>query len=242
MIKNRNIAADANIDISKLNLVDGRRTFWEDFDDSGIAGTDFYGLQTKWSTEAHTDFTSQDGSTIKLGTKQNNAGIMLATTSTWTGSREPMIEVRFTTPANITGMDFQIGFAEKAAVSGGVADVYGGKDWGYLEFSTGGAGGSTSNKFVLRTRTEGSAAATVTNLNLKDVAASTTYVVSVKITADGGLVANVGDNGTFTADTGSVPSGNTDWQAFVRVGSRAAPGQATADLAVDTIKVSEARS
>ena len=239
MIKNRNIAADAKIDVSKLNLVDGRRTFWEDFDDSGIPGTDFYGFQTK--TGGSVVHVSQDASTMKLGTTANNSGVMLATTSTWTGSREPTLEVRFTTPADISGMDFQIGFAEQTAVSGGVADVYGGKDWGYLEFSTGGAGGSTSNKFALRTRTAGSAAATVTSDNLKDVAASTRYVVSVKITADGGIVAKVGE-GVFTANTNSVPSGNTDWQAFVRVGSRAAPGTTTADLLVDTFKLSEARS
>ena len=32
-IKNLNVAKNADIDLSKLNLLDGKRAFWEDFDE-----------------------------------------------------------------------------------------------------------------------------------------------------------------------------------------------------------------
>ena len=69
-ITNRNIAADANIDLSKINLAGGRRAMWEDFDEtpSSTNIADLYGF------DAHLS-----GGTALVSNTVNSCGALLTT-------------------------------------------------------------------------------------------------------------------------------------------------------------------
>ena len=245
MIKNRNIAAEANIDLSKRSLVDGRRTFWEDFDDYDGSGTDadnIYGLGKAGTGTAATNQSSF--LLLEVQTEGNVEQVFME--STWTGAAEPRLEVRFKTGPSLANTSFQIGWAENVAITGGANDCIGNKDWAYLELSTGNGaavsnGADTSGKFVLRSRTAGdSASGTVTNTNVADVAVDTTYSVSVQILSGGGVLAKVGKDVLKTASA-VVPTGNTDWRPFLRIRKDADSGSGDRVLLIDTMKVSEDR-
>jgi hypothetical protein len=241
-IKNRNIAADANIDFSKINLTSGKRTFHEDFDEkAGVSADAFYGFDVK--TAGSPTHVSLVNSHMELATDGNNEVVMMYQASTWTGAREPEMACRIQTFSAITNVNFQIGWAEATAISGGVADVLGDKDWAYLEFGAGAgsSNGTTGGDFVLNSKTAGVTAVTTLADDAVEVAASTIYNCSVKITATGGIVAKVGD--TTIRKSGAVPSGNTDWQPFIRVAmDPGATAHYVQKLNVDTFFVTEDRS
>lgn len=245
-IKNRNIAADANIDLSKINLTSGKRTFYEDFDDydqidgAGIDLDAIYGFDYKKGGTA-THATTMD-SHMSLALGANNSVVSMFQASTWTGAREPEMACRIKTPADITNVNIQIGWAERAAAVGGADDVLGNKDWAYLEFGagTGSSNGTTSGDFVLNSKTLDVAVATTTADDAVAVEASTIYNCSVKITANGGIIAKVGN--TTIRKSGAVPSGNTDWTPFIRMDNDPAAADTGQTLLVDTFFVTEDRS
>ena len=241
-IKNRNIASDANIDLSKINLTSGKRTFYEDFDEKvDVDANDIYGFDIKHANNATAKTLVH--SYMQLKTDGNNEVIMLYQAATWTGAREPEMACRIQTYSAVTNQNFQIGWAEATAIAGGVADVVGGKDWAYLEFGAGAGStnGTTGGDFVLNTRTAGSDKVTTTADDAVAVEASTIYNCSVKITANGGIVAKVGN--TTIRKSGAVPSGNTDWQPFVRLAMDPDAGaHFDQALNIDTFFVTEDRS
>ena len=241
-IKNRNIASDANIDLSKINLTSGKRTFYEDFDEAvDVTANNIYGFDEKAGSGATAK--TLVNSYMQLKTDGNNEAILIYQASTWTGAREPEMACRIQTYSAVTNVNFQIGWAEAGAISGGVMDVLGNKDWAFLEFGAGAGSslGTTGGDFVLRSKTFAVAVATTTADDAVAVEASTIYNCSVKITANGGIIAKVGN--TTIRKSGAVPSGNTDWQPFVRlandVGAEAHYDQT---LNIDTFFVSEDRS
>lgn len=241
-IKNRNIAADAKIDLSKINLVTGKRTFYEDFDDTTEAGgalnldaSAIYGFD-KAVKNTPTCIVQRD-STVLLDSDADGDVIMLYQTSDWSVSKEPEMAVRIKDIESLDNCILQFGWTEgnDAFAAPDANAVAGDKDKAYVEFR--GTGGSFEDDWVLYTQNN-SAAGAETGVSFGFGAATgTAYEIRVKLTSGGGVHASV-DNTTRYASSAAVPKTLTDMRPFVRVNANGA----AASLKLDTFFVSENRS
>ncbi len=231
MISNRNIAADANIDLSKLNLLDGQRALWEDFDEA--AGTDcanLYGLDriSATGTSIATCITPSFG---VLNAQNNNDKVLLFGANSWHDARNCTMSARVANVSSLAAVNIQIGWGDAAAmvIDGPVAD----QDWAYLEFRA----GTNDGRWRLGTRITGAPAVYVDS-GVPAVTSSTIYNISVHLLPGGSVVAKINDVTIRSAD-GAIKSAASDWRPFARI-SASAPGGKV--LSLDTFAVHESRA
>jgi len=229
MITNRNIAADADIDLSKLNLISGQRTFWEDFDaDPATAINDLYGFSTAVASGGTA--TCANTSLGLLNGPTNNDKALAFVSARWHGNRGCKMSARVTTVSSLAAINVQIGWGDDAAmvIDGPVDD----QDWALFEFRAGTADG----QWRLGSRITGAAAVFV-NTGIT-VASATIYNISVELTTTGTVIGKINDD-TFQSAAGAVKTGATDWHPFARISVSAAGGKL---LAFDTFSASESRT
>jgi hypothetical protein len=230
MISNRNIAADANIDLSKLNLLDGQRALWEDFDEA--AGTDCANLYGLDKIVAATGIVTCIVPSLGiLNAQANNDKVLLLGANAWRDARNCTMSTRVVSVSSLADVNIQIGWGDAAAmvIDGPVAD----QDWAYLEFRAGTNGG----RWRLGTRITGAAAVYVDS-GVPAVTAATIYNISVHLLPGGSVVAKINDVTIRSAD-GAIKSAASDWRPFARI-SASAPGGKV--LSLDTFAVHESRA
>jgi hypothetical protein len=232
-IKNRNIAADAKIDLSKLNLLDGKRTLWEDFDEElNFAGAGLYGFGTQETASgvARCDAASN----LHVDAPANADIILWHGSAMWASARDCVMGVRLVDVESIGNVNFQIGWADSAAVavgsgSGPVMDAH---DYGYVIFDH-----NESANLRLATNIAGVGPVRV-DTGLVAAAGTTIYDITVKIGPTGVVTASINDD-VFKSVSGAVKTGATDWHPFVRVHAN---GAVNKSIKIDTFYVEQSRT
>ena len=228
MITNRNIAADADIDLSKINLVGGQRAMWEDFDETATTA-----IQDLYGFDAHIS-----GGTALVSNTVNSCGALLTTGGAfksmifgggrWSAARGCKLSVRINSLNVATSMDLLIGLTDDAGVSGVDAPVTSTPDMAAFHYLT-----ATSASWRFRSST-GTAD---TNTQLGTAVSTGITTISIELNSTGGIVAKINDD-TVGEAIGAVTTGKTDWHPFVRL-----LGGAAANLVnIDSISVSESRT
>lgn len=228
-ITNRNIAADANIDLSKINLAGGQRAMWEDFDEtpSSTNIADLYGF------DAHVS-----GGTALVSNTVNSCGALLTTGGAfksmifgggrWSAARGCKLSVRINSLNVATSMFLLMGWTDDAGVTGVDAPTTGTPDMASFMYSS-------VDSANWRFRSSTGAANTDTQTGIAVSTGVTT--VSIELNSTGGIVAKINDD-TVGEAIGAVTTGKTDWHPYVRL-----LGGAAANLVnIDTIAVSESRT
>lgn len=231
-IRNRSVdpAGKADIDIDKLNLLDGKRVWWEDFDEAAATTiTNLYGfVQTVAATGT---CTTTGNSLAHLSAGANGDKAMIAGAAYWTSSRTPTMGVRVRAISETTSVNLQIGWADAAAIAAGIDGPVGDQDWAYLEFDIGDA-----PTFRLGTRVTGSAA---TYVDTSQAPSTTTiYNIKVRLTPGGSAIATINGQ-AFGSAPSTIKVGATDWVPFVRIHADGAAGRS---ILLDTWYVSESRT
>ena len=229
-IKNLNVAKNADIDLSKLNLLDGKRAFWEDFDEGAATTiTSLYGFsQIVAATGAATCVNPSLG---KLDCPNNNDKVLIFGGSQWHSDRNCKMTTRVTAITSLASVNMQFGWGDNAAmvIDGPVSD----HDWAYLEFRA----GTNDGKWLLNTRIAGSAAVAVdTGI---PVASATIYNLSVELLPSGRVIAKVNGDIVQSGSSAAIKTGAADWQPFARISASAGGGKFTT---LDTFAVYENRT
>lgn len=235
-IKNRNIAADAKIDLSKLNLLDGKRTLWEDFEELlNFDGAGLYGFGTTTNDPPATGVARCDAaSNLHVDAPANADVILWHGSAMWASARDCVMGVRLVDVESIGAVNFQIGWADSAAaaLAGGAGPVMDAHDYGYVIFDH-----SESANFRLATNVAGVGPVRV-DTGLVAAAGTTIYDITVKIGPTGVVTASINDN-VFRSVSGAVKTGATDWHPFVRVHAN---GAVNKSIKIDTFYVEQSRT
>jgi hypothetical protein len=234
MIKNRNIAADANIDLSKINLISGQRTLWEDFDEEmNFDGANLYGFGkvVKNSGVAVCDASSN----LHADAPANADVILWYGSAMWATARDCTMGVRLVEVESNALVNFQIGWTDSAAiaVAEGAGPIMDAHDYGYVIFDT-----NESPNFRLATNVAGVGPVRV-DTGIVVAAGSAIHDITVKINPAGTVTATIGDNVFKSTVAGAVKTGATDWHPFVRVHANGATNKS---IKIDTFKVEQSRT
>ena len=229
MIKNRNIAADANIDLSKINLTGGERALWEDFDETGTTNiADLYGF------DAHLS-----GGTAQVSNAVNSCGALVTTGGSnwksmifgggrWSAAKNCKLVVRLNSLTVATSMFLLAGWTDDAGVGDVDAPVTGTPDMAAFMYSS-------VDSANWRFRSSTGAANTDTQLGTSVSTGVTT--LTVELNSAGGIIAKINDT-KVGESIGSVTTGKTDWHPFVRL----LGGAASNIVNIDSISISESRT
>ena len=234
MIKNRNIAADANIDLSKINLISGQRTLWEDFDEEmNFVGANLYGFGKQ---ETATGVALCDGaSNLHVDAPASGDIILWMGSAMWASGRDCTMGVRLVEVESIAAVNFQIGWADSAAVgvSSGSGPVMDAHDYGYVIFDSG-----ESPNLRLATNVGGVGPVRV-DTGILAAAGSAIHDITVNINPAGTVTATIGGNVFKSTVAGAVKTGATDWHPFVRVHANGATNKS---IKIDTFYVEQSRT
>jgi hypothetical protein len=233
-IKNRNIAANAKIDVSKLNLLDGDRVLWEDFDEKDdVAGDALYGFST--TLVATGTAKCDEASNLHLDCPANADKVLWFNDAAWTPDRNCIMGVRLVEVESIATVNFQIGWADSQAIAVAATDgpVMDAHDYGYVIFDH-----NESANFRLATNVGGVGPVRV-DTGIGAAAGTVAHNITVQITPTGTVIAKIGGTTVRSTAAGTVKTGTSDWHPFVRIHAN---GAVSKSIKIDTFYASQSRT
>ena len=241
MIKNRNIAADAKIDVSKLDFITGKRVFFEDFNDDGggaLVGIDDNFAFNITKTNTPTALVQSDG-TVYLDADADGDILCVFQASTWSTAKNPVMRCRIKIADTLDNNILQFGWCEGDGTTLPVGNPPADKDKAFIEYR--GTGGSNPDVWVMRTNNNTDGGAETTTVSAQGAALDTWYNIEVALGEGGGAIGKItgGLEQTFISapEAGTAVPTLTDWKPFIRVNANGA----AASVYLDSFMVYEDR-